>query len=229
MKKIIALLLALVLTFGLVACGGTEDVRGNIDSGNNTATENKSQNATEGSKEKDFSTGKVTTNKYTNEFLGITVELGSDWTFMTDAQIEENNKTALGLVGDDYKALMENASSFTDMMATKSNQTDTVNVTFEKLTGANLLLTEDRYAELSLDTLKGSFESMGMTDVVVANGKDTFAGAEHACITLSAKYNGNAVYEKLIVVKCSGYMVTVCACTWQTDTCKSILDNFKAL
>jgi len=207
MKKLIALLLALVLAFSLVACGGTEDIGG----------------------EKEFSTGKVSTNKYTNEFAGITVELGSDWTFMTDAQIEENNKTALGLVGDDYKKLMENAATFTDMMATNANQTDTVNITFEKLTGANLLLTEEKYVELSKESLKGSLESMGMTKVVLTDGKATFAGKEHCYIAVSAEYNGVAVYERLAVVKCTGYMVIVAACTWQTDTCKTILDTFKAV
>lgn len=222
--------MTLTLVFMLTACGGTEnDIRGDIDSNNSTTSTTDNKDATESKDEKEFSTGKVATNKYTNEFVGISVELGDDWTFMTDAQIEQNNKEALGLMGDDYKALMESATTFTDMMATNANQMDTVNVTFEKLTGSNLLLTEEKYVELSKDGLKSGLESMGMTNVVLTDGKATFAGKEHSFIAVSAEFSGVAVYERLAVVKCNGYMVSVTACTWQTDGSKAILDSFKAI
>lgn len=219
MKKLIALVLALLLVFGMTACQDTGNIRGDITS---------DSNSTEGSSEKEFSTGKVSANKYVNTFAGISCQLGSQWKFMTDAEIEKNNKDALGLVGDNYAELMKNANTFTDMMATHSNQTDTVNIIFEKLTGTNAVMTEEKYVELSKDSLKGALESMGMTKVTTTTGKANFAGKEHPFVAVAAEYNGTAVYERIAVVKCSGYMVVVTACTWKTDGCKAVLDQFKA-
>lgn len=274
MKKLLALLLAMVMVLSLLAgcgdkssskknnkddddddkrgtittsatddtgsTGGTEATGGNNNAptgGNNNASTGNNNAPTEGnnsvtppsSTDKQFDTGSVKTNKYTNEFVGISLELGSEWTFLSDAEIEENNKQSLGMVGDNYKEMLESANTFTDMMATHSNQMDTISVGFEKLVGANASLTETQYIDLSKDALKGALESMGMTNVQVTSGTALFAGEQHAYVAVSAKFNGVAVYERMAVVKCPGYMITVTVCTWQTDSCKTILDTFKAL
>lgn len=225
MKKLIALILAVLMVLSMTACADKNDVRGDVVSGDNgsSATDGKTP------EEKEFGTGKSSGNKYVNEFMDISCELGSEWKFLTDAEIRKNNETALGLMGDDYAEAIKNASTFTDMMATHSNQTDTVNITFEKLTGANLALSEEQYVNLSKDSLKGSLESMGMTNVVLNTGKDTFAGKEHPYIAVTAQYNGVAVYERLVAVKNQNYVAVVVVCTWKTNTTKNILDAFKAV
>lgn len=219
MKKFLSLMMAVILIFALAACTGDENVRGEYE-GNNPA-------ATSGTNT--FDTGKVSANKYLNKFAGISCELGSDWKYKTDEEIRQNNETAMGMIGEEYSQAIQKASTFTDMMATHTNGTDTVNVTFEKLTGANLVLTESGYAEASKDSLKGALESMGMTNVTVSVGEESFAGAKHPYIAISAQFNGIAVYERLAILKCSNYIVVVTVCTWQNDTCSEILSNFKAI
>lgn len=276
MKKLLALLLAMVMVLSLMAgcgnkssskknnkddddddkrgtvstsatddtgsTGGTEATGGNnnaptVGKDSNTPTEGNNNAPTEGNNsvtppsntDKQFDTGSVKTNKYTNEFVGISLELGSEWTFLSDAEIEEVNKQSLGMVGDNYKEMLESANTFTDMMATHSNQADTISVGFEKLIGANASLTEKQYIDMSIDALKGALESMGMTNVQVTSGTALFAGEQHVYVAIAAKFNGVAVYERMAVVKCSGYMITVTVCTWQTDSCKTLLDAFKAI
>ncbi len=232
MKKILAIILSVLLVFSLTACAGEDDVRGEINPGSSEQSSNNDpkgdQNDTTGSTEKEFDTGSVSANKYENKFLGISCELGAGWTFMTDEQIRQNNETALGLIGEEYAEAIKNATTFTDMMAVHSNQTDTLNITFEKLTGANLVLTEEQYVNLSKDSLKSALENMGMTNVTLTTGKETFAGENHPYIEISAQYNGVPVFERVAIVKCQNYMVNIVACTWQTNNCKSILNAFKA-
>ena len=59
--------------------------------------------------EKTFETGKITSNSYESEFLGIGCRLESPWVFKTEAEMMQTNKEALALVGDDYA----NAIDFT--------------------------------------------------------------------------------------------------------------------
>lgn len=204
MKRITAMLLAVLMLFTLAACQSDK-------------TENRT-----------FATGTVTGNKYVNTYAGISCELDMAWTFLTDEEIRKNNEEALGIVGDEYADVLANADYIEDMMATYSNQTDTININLEKMTGLNLLLSEEEYAKLSMDTLKGSLESMGMTDVELTAGKETFAGAEHAYIAVTAQYEGIPVYERIVIVKCAVHMMVIAVCTWQADGCKAILDQFKA-
>lgn len=220
MKKLFVFALTIVLSLSLIACKEPSDIRGEYE-GSTPTTAPTAPTQT-------FDTGRVNANKYTNKFAGISVELGADWTFMTDEQIRQNNEQALGMLGDKYEEALKNAATFTDMMATKANGTDTVNITFEKLTGTYVLMTETQYADVSKNSLKSALESMGMTDVTLTSGTAPFAGKDHAYIAVSAKYTGIPVYERLAVVKCGNYMVVVAACTWQTDTCKAVLDAFKA-
>ena len=242
MKKLLAILLALVMVLGMVACtadNDEDDVRGEVSSNKDKddktdKTDDADKNdADKGNAEKpsenEFDTGKLNANKYTNSFVGISCDLGSDWVFLTEAEIRQVNETTIGILGDDYEEALKNANVFTDMMATHVNNRDTLNVTFEKLAGVNLALTEEQYAELSTDSMKAALETAGMTNVVVTTGNASFAGADHVYIAVSAQYNGDAVYERVAVMKCQNYIVLITACTWQTDTCETILDMFKAI
>lgn len=220
MKKLFVFAVTFVLALSLVACKEPSDIRGEYAGSTPTTAPTAPTQS--------FGTGRVNANKYTNKFAGISVELGAEWTFLTDEQIRLNNEQAMGMVGDKYEEAIKNAATFTDMMATKSNGTDTINITFEKLTGTNLLMSEEQYANISKNSLKGALESMGMTNVTLTSGTAPFAGKDHPYIGVSAKYQGIAVYERLTLVKCGNYMVVVAACTWQTDDCKAILDQFKA-
>ena len=215
MKKFAAVVLAIAMMFCMAACDKDRDIRG-------------SHEETTDAPDKSFDVGSVQSNKYVNKFVGISCELGSEWTYLTDEQIRENNETTLGLIGDDYAELIQSADTFTDMMATHQNQTDTVNITFEKLKGANALLSVDRYIELSLDSMKDALSSIGLKNLQTSIGTMTFAGQEQQYVEISGTYFGISMYEQMVVVKCEGYMVLITVCTWQTNTCSDILAKFQA-
>lgn len=222
MKRFLIILLTLIMVLCVTACGKDDNVRGSYEGGTPGATQ------APASTDNSFAIGGVQANKYVNTFVGLSCTLGSEWTYMTDAEIRQNNEAALGMLGDDYAEAIQNATTFTDMMAVHQNQTDTVSITFEKLTGTGLLMTEEQYANASSDALKGALSSMGIDNVTTSIGKMTFAGKEHAYIDVSGIGYGIPVFERLVLVKCSNYMVSVATCTWQNNTCTDILAKFQA-
>lgn len=221
MKKVLAFVLMLTMVFCVSACDKDSDVRGTYEGG---VSATPSDSLDGGS----FDIGSVSANKYVNEFAGISCELGSVWTFLTDEQIKQNNEDTLGLLGDDYIEQLKNADTFTDMMAKHQNQTDTLNITFEKLKGANALLSEERYIELSADSVEQAFESLGFSNLSTSSSKVDFAGKERHCLDITGEYSGITMYEKMVVMKCDNYMVLITACTWQTNTCQDVLNMFTA-
>lgn len=218
MKKIFAIVLALTLVLSLAACDLSPDVRGDVNP--------KPAGATTAEDEPELSVGSSTSNTYKNEFIGIQCTLDSEWTFKTDAEIQEINKTTAGMMGDDYKDVITNMAVIQDMMATHSNQMDTVNVVLEKLSGINALISEEQYCNLSKDATVQALASMGMNITSSEVVKIQFAGEEHAAITIAGDYAGLAIYECVVAVKCNGYIACVSVATWMENNCQEILNQF---
>ena len=84
MKKLFALLLALIMVFCFTACADDDDVRGDVSSGSNNSTS---------SEEATFDTGKVSSNKYTNKFPQespcFLLSFPASWAIMKKMSIEE--------------------------------------------------------------------------------------------------------------------------------------------
>lgn len=212
-KKLLALTVALVMMLSLVSCFGGNDDK-DVPSDDHSA---------------ETITGTVVDNNYSNSFLGIKCTLDSTWGFLSDEEIKAQNEATIGLVGDDYADAIKNASVVYDMMAVNENQTDTVIVNMEKLTGLNTALTEEGYVELTVDSLVEELESMGVENVSHQTGTVTFAGADHAAIHISGEYAGINVYELLVCSKKDNYMAVFVACTWYNDATYDLLDTFEPI
>lgn len=217
MKKLLALILSVLMIFTIVSCG--KSPRGEISSATNDTVDT----------EAEFGLGTSNANTYKNEFFGIGCTLGSEWTFKTDDEIKEINNFAADMVGDEYKDALKNAVAVTDMYATHSNQTDTINVTFEKLSGANLLLEAKDYIESQKDGLISAFESMGMENMTVNITEGDFVGNACTYTNIEGEFQGVKFYECLVTIKCNNYFANITVCTWQTNGCEEILSKFYSL
>ena len=173
--------------------------------------------------------GSSSGNRYENTFLGIGCKLDENWTFLSDEQIRENNTAAAGMMADEYQKQVQDADVVYDMMANHQNEVDTLSLNMEKLSGAAKLVTEEQYAQLSLEGLEGSLSSMGIENIQTSVEQISFAGGTHACIRVEGEYSGVKVYESLVCYKRGGYMALACACTWLEDGTQTILDCFYAL
>lgn len=182
----------------------------------------------ESSDEEAFSIGSSNGGTYTNEYFGFGCSL-VDWSFLSDDEIRQVNEAAAGAFGDDYAALMEKAQTITDMQATNANQVDTLNVTIEKLPLAAMTWSELDYINSSVETLKSTLANGGINVLDVNIDTVTFAGANHAGLYLHADYMGYDLYERLTVVKKSGYVAVVGASSFFEDNTEAYMNNFYAV
>ena len=226
-KKFGVLLLAGALLVTMSACSGRggDSIRGNVTPAQTTAPEATVPETTEPA----FAVGSSSGNRYENTFLGIGCALDENWTFLTDEQIRENNAASADMMAEEYQELVADASVVYDMMANHQNEFDTLSLNMEKLSGAALLISEEQYAQLSLEGLEGSLSSMGIENIQTKVEEIPFAGGTHTCIRLEGEFSGVKVYESLVCYKRGGYMALACACTWLEDGTQTILDCFYAL
>ena len=230
-KKWGALLLAAALLLTMSACSGGKSIRGNVTPMETTAPAQTTapETTVPETTEPAFAVGSSSGNRYENTFLGIGCKLDENWTFLSDEQIRENNAAAADMMAEEYQELVAESSVVYDMMANHQNEVDTLSLNMEKLSGAAKLVTEEQYAQLSLEGLEGSLSSMGIENIQTSVEQISFAGGTHACIRLEGEYSGVKVYESLVCFKRGGYMALACACTWMEDGTQAILDSFYAL
>lgn len=228
MKKIIALLLAALMMFMLVSCGDDTSVRGEI--GENDATNSDAAASESTDSETDLKLGSSSNNTYENKFLGIGCKLDSNWTFLSDAEIREANNLTQDLLDDELAEQLENASVIYDMQATKADSSANIVLNIEKigsLSGA--LMSEEEYANSTLDGLKSGLESAGLSNIEASVTSVTFAGKEHAAIVVSGEAYGVKVYEKIVCFKKGKYVAAVAFASYVNDTTDEMLSYFYAI
>lgn len=118
---------------------------------------------------KKYSHGKLNGNVYSSEFIGITAEFGSDWTFLDDkALLQSNGITEFS---------EENAKSgnyITEMWVSNSNN-DSVNITVQNIKAVGLNLTEEKLIEKTIETVDAQYSAYGL-ESKATKGTGTFAG-----------------------------------------------------
>lgn len=220
MKKIIAVLLAILMIVSLSACGKTpteDDVRGE-----QTENESAPQNS-----EVEFSLGTVEGPVYENRFIGLGFRLKEGWTFYSDEQIKELNNLAAEVAGEDYVELLKDSALVYDMYATSSDQMSNVNVNLEKVNALQLAaINLATNFENSFPTLEQSFSNMGYTNISHEVGTITIDNKEFTSLSVTGEINGVKMYQKHIAVKCYGYLANIAVTTFNEDTTDDIYADF---
>lgn len=120
MKKIVALLLATVMVFLLVACGSTKK-DDDIKQDDPIQT-------------KEVSRGSIEGDVYTSEFLGLSFTKPESWVYSTDEEIAAAMNLGVDIfLGENFKDAVENNPSLFDMMAVDIITRSNINIVFENL------------------------------------------------------------------------------------------------
>lgn len=222
MKKILAILLAGVMVLSMTACGGDEDVSGQI-TGNETETNDIEET------EAAVSLGKAEGSAYESEFLGIGFNLPEGWTFYTDEQIRELNNLTSDMVDDDVAKQLEAASLIHDMYAMDSLGSSTT-IILEKMSAiSSAIVDEKTYAESSVQQIPEALESLGFTEVKTSIGSTNLCGEEHVTIDITATSANGVLYEKVICVKVGQYIACITVASLDNSSIDTILSNFYSL
>lgn len=240
MKKLLCLLLTAFMLISLCSCFGDkkdEDVRGEIISGDNTQTENNTDKDadtdintdanTETENEPEFSMGKVSSNTYNNDFLGLSCTLPSEWVFYTEEQILEINNIVGDVVDENAKKQLENATIIYDMYASYISEGSSINVNLEKLNAVQAVtLNIKNTLEGQIGTIKSAYENMGYTDMDIGYQKVTVDGKEFDALKFTAKIQGIDFYGITFSFIKENYLASIAVCSILTDKNETILGYF---
>ena len=211
MKKFLSLLLVGLMLLSLCGCFGDQDVRGEVEGGNDP----------------EFSLGTAKSGTYKNDFLGISCTLPSGWTFYSDKEIRELNNLTMDMLDEDIAERLEKANIIYDMFATCQTTGSNMNVVLEKLSTAQTIKLDIKATlEAQFDTLKSSYESMGYTNISVKYQKVKVDGKEFDGLRLTAKIQGIDFYTTMFAFKKSNYLANVTICSLQTDQTGTVLGYF---
>lgn len=212
MKKLLALTLALLMVFSLVACGGG-DKAGKKD---DTPSGDKSS----------FAFGKVSGTTYENEFIGVGCTLPSDWLFYSEEEIIEANNLVVDSLDGDIKDIIESATVLYDMFAQSPTGQNNVNVVLEKVPQIKLdTLNIKQNFELLLPTLKATYEQIGFTDINASVVNKTIGGKELPTAVMTANAAGQQVKMYQFAVKCDGFLASITVTAFSGDA-DALLNTF---
>lgn len=224
MKKILALLLALVMLLSFAACEAdddsasrrsrrkssssetTDEVAADTTAETEEETEEPTEEETEPVEEDEEIIGTISGNTYENEYFGIGVELDKSWVVAT----HEEAAQILGLTSEymGVDKLMETSGVFCDLYAMNGSGAN-VNIMLQKETFLTKNKSDEEYVEFALQASLGTLEQAGFSNIETEIGTMTFAGETYCTVSLSATINGNPVYETMVFIRKNGYMVNI--------------------
>ena len=224
MKRIVALLLALLMMLSLAACDKeaapavTEAVSETIDEG------------------KPVTLGRVENGVYTNDYIGIGCTLDSGWTFKTAEELQEMP----GQVGEllqDTEYADASLRQITDMMAENVDEMINVNVQYTRLSLEERViyaaLSEEALMDVILEesaSMADAYAQAGIDDAVMEKAVVKFLGEDHYAIRTTANIQGYPYYMVQVFSYGLGqYGVTITFSSFFEDNTASMLELFYPL
>lgn len=229
MKKILAVLLALIMLLSLAGCGGKQDISGSVTFDDNKETVTDS---TEEESEDEFEIGVTTGGTYENAFIGFGLKIPDDWMFYSEEQINQLNGLVADMVDDEQlKEQLKNAKTIYDMYAISADGLQTINVTMENLGVAyGKMVSEDDYIDIALRTLPSQLVSAGYDeDMEIEKVTVDFAGEQRSAIKIKAAVYGSEVYQMMVVMKAGNYMALTTSTSFLADDTAEIAGWFYAV
>ena len=191
MKRWLALLLAAMMAFALVACGDTPA--------------NNGDNKKDDTKTEEFARGSWEGNVYTNDSLGLTITVPENWTVASDEELAEITGVVIeNTANEDLSAEFLKAQNMYEMMAQDNEAGTNIIVMAENLAVSvgGTSYDEKAYSDVVINNLP---EENGYT---FAEGETlTIGGRDYYHVQASA-YNG-ALGQDYLFTRVGKYMVCI--------------------
>ena len=208
MKRIIAVLMILVLSLSLFACGDKDTKKAEPGFYENNEK---------------FQIGEIKGDTYENKFFGIKCEIDNGWTFSTKEEIAELNNFTMDYLPEDLVEYYENSTNFIDMYASREQSFDNINISASKLSKSEIeSFDAKKNFEQAIPSLEETFENMGYTDCEFDIIKTTVDGVEYDAYRCTAQLETLSLYQEQIAVIRNGYLVTITVTTYDVDTCSDV-------
>ena len=216
------------MCFVFVSCSsGEEDIRGEQIVNNDVQSDTLEDNSDNNEETAEFSLGATDGLIYENKFIGIGCSLDEGWTFYSDEEIQDLNNYAADVAGEDYEEAMKAADIVYDMYAISDNQLDNIKVNLQKVNNIALeQLDIKENFENTIPELRKAFENMGYTDLEFEITSVSINGEEVMCLQSYGVIDGLTMYQKIVSIKCDGYLSNITVTTYQEDLVDSVFETF---
>lgn len=223
MKKIIALMLALIMVLSFAACSGEEEAHDHDhDHTEEPAVENEEQPIEEPEEDVLAKRGTVADYVYANDAFGIGFEGDTDWLYYSDEEIAATMGIAAEkMLSPEAADLLQEATIIYDMYCVNLTTGSSVNINHENigvLYGS--IMDEEYYLEISKTQLEAQATGLDLTRNEV--GTTVIAGEEVPCLYVEINFSGITVYETILAKK-SGNWVSVITVSGMSE--EDVLDT----
>lgn len=223
MKRIVALVMAVLLTLSMLAgCGGKGK------SAPAATTEPLQE-------DRALSLGVVEGNTYTSAYAGFGCTLPEDWTLLSAEEAQDMGEIVEDAFSDsEIGAVLEEGQQFYDMYAESGDMMMNMNIVVQKLTAQERVtykrLSEEEIADLLMeqkDTLTELYASAGMTLESMEKVSVDFLGEKHFAIKSRMDVQG-IICDQLQIFNYSlgEYSVVLTLTSIEEDNTQFMLDMF---
>jgi hypothetical protein len=198
MKKILALVLAMMMVLSLGACSGETEpetveivpARGTVENG-----------------------------IYKNEAFGVTFSAGENWYFLTDSEIAVSMGVAAEEIYGEGTEIV--GDHIYDVYCVENTTGGTVSINYEDLGTIGGMTDANYYLETVMTTLLSSGAKDGVVDSSITNIK--IGEYEVPCLDIVLEYAGTTIYQKVIVKQSGSWMATATLASLSEDEINSLV------
>ena len=199
MKKILALVLAMMMVLSLGACSGETEpetveivpARGTVENG-----------------------------IYKNEAFGVAFSAGENWYFLTDSEIAVSMGVAAEEIYGEGTEIV--GDHIYDVYCVENTTGGTVSINYEDLGTIGGMTDANYYLETVMTTLLSSGAKDGVVDSSITNIK--IGEYEVPCLNIVLEYAGTTIYQKVIVKQSGSWMATATLASLSEDEINSLVE-----
>lgn len=248
MKKLTMLAILLTITLMCSACGGKDDISGQISElEDQEVSENVQSEINEAGDESDaaeeeeantpLSLGRIQGGVYTNEYVGMACELDSSWEFYAAEELQDMSYIKEAIEGSLVGEMTKDWDQFIDMQAENEEELTSINVLYQKMTAqqrlASMNINENKIVEDTVaqkDLLVESYAQAGVMVEEMAKKTVTFMGKERVALWTKATVEEIDYYTlQIFDTKAGEYIVTTTFASFIEDKTEDMLQLFYAL
>ncbi len=210
MKKVMALLLVLVLSFTVCGCE-LGDILDALTGEEDPAVD---------------VSGTVSGYTWENTFIGLGLTLDENWNFYTQEDLEKlTDRSELGELDDAQRELIRKATGLYDLYAI--NAPDSINVNLTKVSALeSVILDLAESLDAQIPIIQEALNQAGYTDFQSEATTVTIDDMTFDAVKVTAAVEGVTLYQLSFMVQCDGYIANIAIATMEEDHTAALLDCF---